>query len=73
MLKAYPATQLFLISSAVLMTMILITPLVKEWYLVAALLESLKFVIKVICGLFLLGTIIDILDGIQFWKHRHSR
>ena len=47
MLKNYPATQLFLLSSLILMILLLITPLVREWYIFAAVLGSLKFVVKV--------------------------
>ncbi len=72
MLKDYPATQLFLISIAILTTLFLITPLVKEWYFVAAALSSLKFILKVICGFFLLFTIIDIIDGMHSRKHHHT-
>jgi hypothetical protein len=71
MLKDYPATQLFLITSGLLIILILITPLVKEWYLISAALSSVKFIVKVICGFFLLGTIIDIIDGIHSRKHHH--
>lgn len=73
MLKNYPATQLLLLSLIVLMAMAFITPFVREWYLCAAMLDSLKFVVKVICGLLLIGTVIDLVDGINFWRQKHSR
>lgn len=72
MLKDYPATQLFLISAAVLLALVLLTPLVKELALVSAMLSSIKFIVKVVCGFFLLFTIIDIIDGFNSRKHHHS-
>lgn len=71
MLKNYPATQLFLISAAVLLALVLLTPLVKEMALVSALLSSIKFIVKVVCGFFLLFTIIDIIDVLNSHKHHH--
>ena len=71
MLKDYPATQLFFISAAILIALVLITPLVKELALVSAMLSSIKFIVKVVCGFFLLFTIIDIIDGIHSRKHHH--
>jgi len=71
MLKDYPATQLFFISSAILIALVFITPLVKELALVSAMLSSIKFIVKVVCGFFLLFTIIDIIDGIHSRKHHH--
>ena len=68
MLKNYPATQLFLISVAVLLALVLITPLVKELALISAMLSSVKFIVKVVCGFFLLFTIIDIIDGFHAYK-----
>ncbi|QDR83014.1 hypothetical protein [Sporomusa termitida] len=61
MLKDYPATQLFLISLVVLLILIFITPFIREWHVWALLLDSLKFIVKVICGFFLLCTIV--IDG----------
>ncbi|MBP2636448.1 MAG: hypothetical protein H6Q72_2355 [Firmicutes bacterium] len=71
MLKDYPATQLFLISAAVLLALVLLTPLVKEMALVSAMLSSIKFIVKVVCGFFLLFTIIDIIDGFHSHKQHH--
>jgi hypothetical protein len=71
MLKNYPATQLFLISAVLLLALVLITPLVKELALISAMLSSVKFIVKVICGFFLLFTIIDIIDGLHAHKHHH--
>lgn len=65
MLKDYPATQLFLISLLTLIALALITPLVKDYHYFAAMLDSLKFIVKVICGFFLFFTVIDIIDGIH--------
>lgn len=61
MLKDYPATQLFLISLVILLILIFITPFIKEWHAWYLLLDSLKFILKVICGFFLLCTIV--IDG----------
>lgn len=72
MLKNYPATQLFLITSAILITLFFITPLVKDFYLITAILSSVKFIFKVLCGFFLLFTIIDIIDGMHSRKHHHT-
>jgi len=72
MLKDYPATQLFLISSVILLAMVLLTPLVREWYICVAILDSLKFIVKVICGLFLLCMVIDVIDAIHYHNHKHS-
>lgn len=72
MLKNYPATQLLLISSLILIALVLLTPLVTKWYFVSAVLSSVKFILKVICGFFLLFTIIDIMDGIHSHKHHHT-
>lgn len=74
MLKNYPATQLFLLALTVLAILSFITPLVKVWnvYLFPVL-DSLTFVIKVICGFLFYFTIIDIIDGIHLQKQKHSR
>ncbi|MDF2570170.1 MAG: hypothetical protein K0R55_1774 [Sporomusa sp.] len=69
MLKDYPATQLFLLSLVVLMVLVLITPLVREWYFFAQLLDSLKFIVKIICGFFLFCIVV--LDGVFSRKHKH--
>ena len=73
MLKDYPATQLFLLSSILLMALFFLTPLVKEWYVCAAILNSLKFVVKVICGFLFICTVIDIVDAMHLRKQKHSR
>jgi uncharacterized membrane protein YozB (DUF420 family) len=69
MLKAYPATQLFLLSLVILLVFFCISPFVKEWHYFAALLDSLKFIVKVICGFFLLCTLIEIKET-HALKHR---
>ena len=61
MLKDYPATQLFLISLVVYLLLVFITPLIREWHVWALLLDSLKFIVKVICAFFLFCTIV--IDG----------
>lgn len=71
MLKDYPATQLFLISLMVLTFLVLITPVVKEYHYFAAVLDSLKFIVKVFCGFLLYFTVIDIMDGMNVRKHKH--
>ncbi len=70
MLKDYPATQLFLISFVVLMALFFITPLVAEYYYCAAVLDSLKFIVKVCCGFLLFFTVIDIIDGMNARKQK---
>lgn len=64
MFKDYPATQLFLLSLLGLTVLILITPFIKEWHYCAALLDSIKFIVKVICGFFFYFTIIDVINGL---------
>lgn len=71
MLKDYPATQLFLISSAVLLILVLITPLVREYHDFSAILDSVKFLAKVLCGFFLFFTAIDIIDSVRSHRHHH--
>lgn len=71
MLKDYPATQLFLISSLILLVLLLIAPLTKDWNALAAVLGSLKFIVKVICGFFFFFMIIDIIDGLRLRKPKH--
>jgi len=69
MLRNYPPTQLFLIS---LLVLVYVTPLVSGYF--AAVLVSLKFIGKVVCGLLLFSTIvIDIVDGANSRNlgHRH--
>lgn len=68
MLKNYPATQLFLISILVLLALVLITPLMKDYYNFSAILDSLKFIVKVICGFLLFFTLIDLVDLIHARK-----
>jgi hypothetical protein len=73
MLKDYPATQLFLLSVLILMIMVFITPILSGWHVYfAAVLDSLKFIVKVICIFFLFCTVIEVLeDGVHFRKHHH--
>jgi|GEM_PF-1159785 len=73
MLRNYPTTQLFLISLVVLLALVFVTPLVSELnFYFASVLESLKFIVKVVCGLLLFGTIvIDIIDGVNYRNHGH--
>lgn len=71
MLKDYPATQLFLLWSLVFIVLFFITPFAKEWHYFASVLDSLKFIVKVICGFFLFFTIIDIINGIFLRKQKH--
>ena len=73
MFRDYPATQLFLISLVVLLSLVLITPLVREWHIFAALLDSLNFIVKIICGFFLFFMIIDIVDNVHTRKQKHIR
>ncbi|SMD08786.1 hypothetical protein [Sporomusa malonica] len=69
MLKDYPATQLFLLSLVVLMVLIFITPLVKEWHIFAEVIDSLQFIVKIICGFFLFCIVV--IDGVFSRKHKH--
>jgi hypothetical protein len=73
MLKDYPATQLFLISLVFLVFLVFITPIASGWHVYfAAVLDSLKFIVKVICVFFLIGTVVDVLKaGAHFRKHYH--
>jgi hypothetical protein len=71
MFKDYPAAQLFLLSLAAVLSLLFITPLVKEWHILAALLESINFILKIICGFFLFFIIIDIIDNVH--ARRHTR
>jgi hypothetical protein len=72
MLKDYPATQLFLISLVFLMFLVFITPIASSWHVYfAAVLDSLKFIVKVICGFFLFCMLFEVLEDVHFRKHHH--
>ncbi|MBP2654749.1 MAG: hypothetical protein H6Q73_2318 [Firmicutes bacterium] len=72
MFNNYPATYLFILSLLFLMSLTFFTPLVEEWHiLIAILLESLIFVLKIICIFFLFSTIIELINNIHFRKRHH--
>jgi hypothetical protein len=71
MLRDYPATQLFLLSLVVLIILVFITPMVKEWHVFSLMLDSLKFLVKVICGFFLICTVV--IDGGSAFSKIKSR
>lgn len=74
MLKNYPATQLFLLALAVLVVLTFISPFIKVWNVsLFPILDSLTFVMKVICGFLFYFTMIDIIDGINLQRHKHIR
>lgn len=70
MLKDYPATQLFLLSSGVLILLHFIATLVTEWHILAEVVDSLQFIVKFICGFFLFCMVA--IDGIFSRKHKHT-
>jgi len=72
MLKNYPTTYLFLLSLISLMVLVAITSIVGGWHThVAAVMDVLNFTVKTICVFFLLGTIIEVADGMFSRKHLH--
>lgn len=71
MLKDYPATQLFLLWLVILILLVFMTPLLAEWHYFSTLLNSLKFIVKVICGFFLVCTLIEIKELLHSRKQKH--
>ncbi|GBG54976.1 hypothetical protein SPFL3102_01152 [Sporomusaceae bacterium FL31] len=71
MLKDYPATQLFLLWLFILVLLLFMTPFLTEWHYFASLLSSLKFIVKVICGFFLVCTLIEIKEILHSRKQKH--
>jgi len=72
MLKNYPTTHLFLLSLISLMVLVAITSLVGGWHTyVAAVMDVLNFTVKIVCVFFLLGTVIEVANGMLSRKHLH--
>ena len=73
MLKNYPTTHLFLLSLVTLISLVIITSLAGGWHIyIAAVLDVLNFLIKVVCGFLLLGTVIEVSnDMFSGRKHLH--
>jgi hypothetical protein len=71
MLNNYPAAYLFILSLLSLLVLTFITPLVADWHiLIAILLESLSFVLRIICIFFLFSTVIELINNIHFKKRQ---
>jgi len=72
MFRNYPATYLFILSLIIVLTLSVTTPIVSTWHLYfAIILKILNFMATVICAFFLLGTLIEVANGMFFRKHLH--
>lgn len=71
MLKNYPTTHLFLLSLVALMVLVAITSIAQGWHMyVAAVLDVLNFIVKVVCGFLLLGTVVEVFNDMLSQKKR---
>lgn len=71
MLKNYPTTQLFFLSLVTLIVLVSINSLAGGWPIYCtAILTILNFTIKIVCAFLLLGTFIEITNGMLFKKIR---